>query len=225
MKRPTCVLLASLWMTHGAAAPPDAVPAQARPAPSAPAPEIGAEAAAVAEEILGEVAGPPLDSTLQALVGTLMLPVQGVAAADLRDNFNSMRGARRHDALDILAPRGTPVLAATSGRVLQLMDNGDGGLMLFATDATERFIFLYAHLDDYADGLETGMPLARGQLLGYVGTSGNAPRKTPHLHFAIKRAVGGLRWSRGTPINPHPLLMPPPALDASGGKTPQQARQ
>jgi murein DD-endopeptidase MepM/ murein hydrolase activator NlpD len=155
---------------------------------------------------------PPADATAvrhdRELAATLMIPVKGVAAADLRDTYNERRGDRRHEALDILAPKETPVLAATDGRIIQLMDNRTGGLMIFATDTSERYIFLYAHLDDYADGLEAGTPVKRGQLIGYVGTSGNAPRSTPHLHFAIKRASKGLRWSRGTPVDPRPLLLP-----------------
>jgi murein DD-endopeptidase MepM/ murein hydrolase activator NlpD len=135
-----------------------------------------------------------------------------------------MRGERRHDAIDILAPDETPVLSATAGRVLRLSRNGRGGLMVLATDSSERFVLLYAHLDDYADGLEAGMPLVRGQLLGYVGSSGNAKRDTPHLHFAIKRVDGSLRWSRGTAVNPYPLLTQPAPAGRSGRFVAEQAR-
>jgi peptidoglycan LD-endopeptidase LytH len=147
-------------------------------------------------------------SDVELLAAELMIPVENVTAADLRDNFSEMRGTRRHEALDILAPRGTPVISAAAGRVLQISRSGAGGRMVFATDSTGQFLFLYAHLDDYADDLEEGMPLRRGQLLGYVGTSGNAPSNTPHLHFAIKRAGDSARWSRGTAIDPRPLFQP-----------------
>lgn len=151
------------------------------------------------------------DLALQELVVNLIIPVQGVVATDLRSDFHDKRGKhRQHDALDIMAPRGTPVLSATAGRVLQLMKNSNGGLMVFAADATERFILFYAHLDDYADNLKEGMPLRQGQVIGYVGTTGNAPRRTPHLHFAIKRTGKSLRWTRGTPIDPFPLLQSSP---------------
>lgn len=161
---------------------------------------------------------------LEELAAELMIPVQGIAASDLRDNFNEMRGSRRHEALDILAPRDTPVISVTAGRVLQISSNGAGGRMVFAADSSERFLFLYAHLEDYAGDLEEGMPLRRGQVLGYVGTSGNAPSDTPHLHFAIKRAGKGLRWSRGIAIDPRPLYLPrqvpDPLLDQPFPETP-----
>jgi peptidoglycan LD-endopeptidase LytH len=151
---------------------------------------------------------------LQWLAAQLTIPVAGVRAAELRDDFNEMRGTRRHEALDIPAARGTPVVAAAAGRVLQISSSATGGRMVFAVDASERFLFLYAHLDGYAEGLTAGMPLRRGQLLGYVGTSGNAPAGTPHLHFAIKRAGADLRWSRGTAVDPRPLFLQQPDPDA-----------
>lgn len=169
------------------------------PAPNLPAPVQDAKQVNDAAVLLAE---------LEELAAELMIPVEGIAATDLRDDFNEIRGARRHEAIDILAPRDTPVISVAAGRVLQISSNGAGGRMVFATDSTERFLFLYAHLEDYADDLEEGMPLRRGQLLGYVGTSGNAPSDTPHLHFAIKRAGAGLRWSRGIAIDPRPLFLP-----------------
>jgi peptidoglycan LD-endopeptidase LytH len=159
---------------------------------------------------------PMLDVPKPDFMSGLVIPVQGVRATQLRDSFNAKRGTRRHEAIDILAPEGTPVLSATAGRVLHLSDNDIGGLMVFATDASEKYIFLYAHLDDYVDDLEAGMPLKRGQVIGYVGTTGNAPSNAPHLHFAIKRAEQGLRWSRGTPIDPRPLLMLPTDNSVTG---------
>lgn len=222
MKRPGRVLLVTLLLTGSVAAlPPAADRAESMHSPvPAPATAITDTVTSIVEEKLGEPTGPPLDTALQALATTLVIPVQGVTARSLRDNFDDRRGARRHDAIDILAPRDTPVLSASAGQVLQLSDNDDGGLMVFATDPSERFIFLYAHLEDYADGLEEGMSLSRGQVIGYVGSSGNAPRSAPHLHFAIKRVGGSLRWSQGTPVNPHPLLMPPPVLGDAGSKPP-----
>ena len=117
-----------------------------------------------------------------------------------------MRGSRRHDALDIPAPRGTPVLSAVDGRLLKIHSSERGGLMVYAADATDRFVLLYGHLDRYADGLTEGMPLRRGQVIGYVGTTGNAAPGTPHLHFAILRGRPSVKWWRGTPVNPYPLL-------------------
>ena len=144
---------------------------------------------------------------LSALSAQLEVPVQGVTRAELRDTYAEARGDRVHEALDILAARGTPVLSATNGRVLKLFNSKAGGLMVYATDASERFILLYGHLDGYAPGLRDGMRLERGQVIGYVGTSGNAPPATPHLHFGILRGQPNVSWSRGVPINPYPLLV------------------
>jgi murein DD-endopeptidase MepM/ murein hydrolase activator NlpD len=149
----------------------------------------------------------PREDELGALAATLTIPVAGVKAEELLDTFNEMRGTRRHDALDIPAPRGTPVLSATDGRVLRLFTSANGGLMIYAADASDRFILMYAHLDSYADGVSDAGPLRRGQVIGYVGTTGNAPPNLPHLHFAIARSTDVSRWWEGTPVDPLPLLV------------------
>jgi murein DD-endopeptidase MepM/ murein hydrolase activator NlpD len=145
---------------------------------------------------------------LAELGAALDVPVLGVTRLQLRDSYSEPRGDHLHEALDILAARGTPVLSAADGRLLRLFNSRSGGLMVYATDASERFILLYGHLDSYADGLRDGMPLARGQVIGYVGTTGNAPVGTPHLHFAILRGHPNVSWSTGVPVNPYPLLVP-----------------
>jgi peptidoglycan LD-endopeptidase LytH len=161
-----------------------------------------------AEPILRDTTAPPVarGDELQELAANLTIPVAGVKAEELLDTFNEMRGSRRHDALDIPAPRGTPVLSATDGRLLRLFSSERGGLMIYATDAAERFILMYAHLDAYADRVSDGVPLQRGQVIGYVGTTGNAPPNLPHLHFAIARSTDVSRWWEGTPVDPRPLL-------------------
>lgn len=143
---------------------------------------------------------------LAALSATLIVPVAGVERADLRDTYAESRGSRPHDAIDIPARRGTAVVAATDGRLLKLHNSVPGGLMVYAADASDRFILMYGHLDGYAPGLSEGMLLRQGQLLGYVGTTGNAPPETPHLHFAIARGRPGTSWWRGSAVNPFPLL-------------------
>jgi murein DD-endopeptidase MepM/ murein hydrolase activator NlpD len=160
------------------------------------------------ETIQRDTTAPPIarDDELAALAATLTIPVAGVKAEELLDTFNEMRGTRRHDALDIPAPRGTPVLSATSGRLQRLFTSERGGLMIYAADSSERFVLLYAHLDRYAEGLSDGAPLQRGQVIGYVGTTGNAPPNLPHLHFAIARSTDVSRWWEGTPVDPLPLL-------------------
>ena len=136
----------------------------------------------------------------------LLIPVVGVTRANLRDTFDERRGATRHEAIDIAAPRGTPVVAAGDGRVVKLFKSVPGGLTVYQFDPDERFAYYYAHLDRYADRLAEGMLLKRGDPLGYVGSTGNASPAAPHLHFAIFRLAPDRRWWTGTPLNPYPFL-------------------
>lgn len=147
------------------------------------------------------------DGDLAILRSELAVPVQGVPRSALRDTYEEMRGGtRKHEALDIGAARGTPVLAAAPGKVLKLFSSKAGGLMVYAADSTGRFILMYGHLDAYQPGLADGQSLMRGQPLGIVGTTGNAPPTVPHLHFAIARTSNPARWWTGVPVNPYPLL-------------------
>lgn len=153
-------------------------------------------------------AEPATDVELATLRRELAVPVAGVAASALHDTYNELRGGTRpHEALDILAPRGTPVLSAANGRVLKLFDSKPGGLMVYAADSSERFILMYGHLDAYTPGLADGQTLRQGQQIGVVGTTGNAAVTMPHLHFAIARTTDLRQWWKGTPVNPYPLLM------------------
>jgi peptidoglycan LD-endopeptidase LytH len=137
----------------------------------------------------------------------LTLPVRGIKRDDLRDTFNEMRGSsRRHEALDVLAPRNTPVLAVEDGTVAKLFLSDAGGITLYQFDPTKTYAYYYAHLERYADGLKEGSPIKRGEVIGYVGTTGNAPRDTPHLHFAIFKLTEDKRWWQGTPIDPYSVL-------------------
>lgn len=136
----------------------------------------------------------------------LIVPVAGVSAAKIPSSFDEMRGARHHNALDILAPRGTPVLSADDGTVAKIDTSDGGGLSLYIAGPRDRFIFYYAHLDAYRRGIAEGMRVEKGDTIGYVGTTGNAPANTPHLHFAIALADEDKRWWKGTPLDPLPLL-------------------
>ncbi len=138
----------------------------------------------------------------------LVVPVAGVAAARLVGSFSDARGSRVHEALDVGAPRGTPVLSVDAGTVLKLFTSRGGGLTVYAADPSRRFIYYYAHLDSYAPALAEGQSLSRGQQIGTVGTTGNAPPNTPHLHFAILRNDNMTRWWTGTPIDPFLVLRP-----------------
>ena len=139
----------------------------------------------------------------------LLLPVAGAEASHIQDSFNEARdGGRRHRAIDILAPRGTPVLAADDGRILRLSTNAAGGITVYAVDPAERIVYYYAHLDHYHVGLVSGEHIQRGDTLGYVGTTGNAPKNVPHLHFQVMRMpYGGKQYWNGEPINPYPLFV------------------
>ena len=139
----------------------------------------------------------------------LLIPVPGVDRAKLRDNFEEMHGGHRHEALDIMAARGTPVHAVDEGRIAKLFESKAGGITVYQFDRDEKFAYYYAHLDRYADGLTEGLNLKRGEVLGFVGTTGNAPPGAPHLHFAIFRLGPDKRWWRGTALNPYPFLVEP----------------
>ncbi|MGZ5035447.1 MAG: M23 family metallopeptidase [Usitatibacter sp.] len=136
----------------------------------------------------------------------LIIPVKGVARAQLRDNFDEGRPGHRHEALDIMAPRGTPVLAADDGRVAKLFRSLAGGITLYQFDPGEKYAYYYAHLERYADGLREGMTVRRGQVLGYVGTTGNATPGAPHLHFTIFKLGPAKQWWKGTAVDPFPYL-------------------
>jgi murein DD-endopeptidase MepM/ murein hydrolase activator NlpD len=136
---------------------------------------------------------------------SLVMPVEGVLPSELRDTFGDPRTGHAHEALDIMAPRGTPVLSATEGRLTKLHLSKQGGIMVYAADATDRYVLMYGHLDRYAEGMMEGMALRRGQVIGYVGSTG-APASGPHLHFAIARGQPSVAWWKGAAVNPFPLL-------------------
>ena len=137
----------------------------------------------------------------------LLIPVQGIRPEQLTRTFSERRsGGRTHEAIDILAPMHTPVVAVEGGTVARLFHSKAGGITLYQFDPTEQFCYYYAHLDRYAEGIREGQQLSKGQLVGYVGVSGNAPRDTPHLHFAIFRLSEAKRWWEGTPVDPYDLF-------------------
>ena len=134
------------------------------------------------------------------------IPVQGVRAENLKDNFADARTGHMHGALDIMAPRGTPVLAAVDGRIRKLFISKAGGITIYEADMADAMMYYYAHLDHYAPGLVEGKVLRRGDIIGYVGTTGNAPANAPHLHFAISVLPPTKEWWKGDAINPYPIL-------------------
>lgn len=155
--------------------------------------------------------GPPVAVAEAVEVGPagLAIPVAGVRADQLVDTFTQARagGARVHDAIDIMAARGTPVVAAAPGTVEKLyFSQGGGGTSAYVRSDDKRWIYYYAHLDAYAPGLAEGQRIARGAPIGTVGFTGNANPDGPHLHFAIHRMGPGEAWHQGAPVNPYPLL-------------------
>ena len=146
----------------------------------------------------------PLASALAAR--DLLVPVEGVQPEQLVRSFAQSRSGRQHEAIDILAPRNTPVLAIEGGKVARLFFSKAGGITVYQFDPTEQYCYYYAHLERYADGLVEGQELRKGQVIGYVGTTGNAPKDTPHLHFAVFRLTEAKRWWEGTPIDPYDVL-------------------
>jgi murein DD-endopeptidase MepM/ murein hydrolase activator NlpD len=136
----------------------------------------------------------------------LGMPLSGIDPKKVADTFADVRDGRKHEALDIAAPRGTPVLAVAQGNVAKLFTSKDGGLTVYQFDDSRTFCYYYAHLDRYATGLQEGTLLRPGEVLGYVGSTGNASAKAPHLHFAVFKLGREKKWWEGTAIDPLPLL-------------------
>ena len=189
----TAILASALWIfAYNMLNAPRDLDAAGKVAEVDPA---GAPPVAIAE---GLVVGP----------AGLAIPVAGVKQKDLLDTFTQSRaGGRAHDALDIMAPAGTPVVAATPGTVEKVyFSNGGGGNTVYIRSDDGRWTYYYAHLQSYAPGLAEGRRVRQGQVIGRVGSTGNANPAGPHLHFAINRMEPGQRWWDGEPVNPYPLL-------------------
>ncbi|MDG2518423.1 M23 family metallopeptidase [Lysobacter soli] len=202
---------------HGAASPavvaqrPSAVVATnaASPAPT-PVQKPAASAPSAPATTDTRATRPVVTASIAAGEGTLTIPVQGVTSAQLRDTFSEARSQGRvHEALDIMAPRGTPVLAVADGTVEKLFTSVPGGLTIYQFEPSGRYAYYYAHLDRYADGLQEKQAIRRGEVIGYVGSTGNADPSAPHLHFAIFELGPERQWWKGTAINPYPVFTRP----------------
>ncbi len=157
----------------------------------------------------GEATVPPFTPLAGFALGRepIVMPVEGAHATDLHDSFEEKRGSGRHEAIDILAPRGTPVVAAVDGSIEKLFTSKLGGLTIYEFDPDRNYCYYYAHLDHYAEDLKEKQSVRRGDRLGYVGSTGDASPTAPHLHFAIMRLGPAKQWWVGTPINPYPYLL------------------
>ena len=138
--------------------------------------------------------------------GRLRVPVEGIDIDTFKGGYEERRGDRPHEAIDILAPRNAPVVAVESGTIAKLFDSKAGGHTIYQFDPSGRLAYYYAHLERYADGVHEGQAVAQGEVIGYVGTSGNAPPNTPHLHFAVFELDDTHRWWKGKAIDPYRLF-------------------
>ena len=143
-------------------------------------------------------------------------PIVGLTSADLHDTFDQLRGVTRHEAIDIMKPRGTPVHAVVDGTIAKLFLSKPGGNTIYLFDEAGEFCYYYAHLDRYAPNLREGMHVSRGQVIAFVGFTGNASPEAPHLHFTIFQLGPEKRWWKGTPINPYPILLHLLTMGADG---------
>jgi murein DD-endopeptidase MepM/ murein hydrolase activator NlpD len=164
----------------------------------------------VAPQITGSSFPPVTPVDLENLKSEkLVIPVAGVQAKDLVDSFDDRRSTNRHhNALDIMAARNTPVLAAVSGRILKIHNSVAGGLTIYMSDPTSRYVMMYGHLNSFRDGIKEGQAVKQGEILGFVGSTGNANPLAPHLHFQVTRNDNMKEWWKGTPINPFLVFRP-----------------
>jgi peptidoglycan LD-endopeptidase LytH len=219
-------ILVGWWLRSGApvpavsnAAPPDAV---GTPPISAPKPlfavraknnELGEVVATTGEPLLS-----PASPTSLPVAGAisdlrehrLRLPIDDANVEAMKGDFDERRdgGGRPHEAVDILTPRNTPIHAVEDGTIAKLFESKAGGTTIYQYDPSGRFCYYYAHLERYAPGLIEGQHVARGEVIGYVGTSGNAPPNTPHLHFAVFELAGDRHWWKGRAIDPYLIFRP-----------------
>jgi peptidoglycan LD-endopeptidase LytH len=134
-------------------------------------------------------------------------PINGLKVSELHDSFNEIHYGHRHEAIDIMKPYGTAIHAVVDGTIRRLFHSRAGGITIYQFDRDGTYCYYYAHLDRYANDITEGMTVKHGQILGYVGTSGDARPNAPHLHFAIARLGPDKRWWKGTPIDPYPVLV------------------
>ena len=201
-------------------APPAAGSVQAKPTPISGLISMQKPAATKPSELMRQKAPLPAAQTTPIAVTSssalnepditllisraLIIPVQGITAPQLIDTFTQARaGGVPHDAIDIMAPRGTPVIAVDDGRITKLFLSKAGGITLYQFDPDSRYAYYYAHLDRYVDGLTEGAHVSKGQLIGYVGSTGNASPDAPHLHFALFKLGPERKWWQGIPLNPY----------------------
>ncbi len=156
-------------------------------------------AAATIPAVAGTVEASPVD----APATRIRLPIDGINIESFKDGFAERRGERPHEAVDMLALRNTPVHAVDNGSIAKLFTSKPGGLTIYQFDPSGHLCYYYAHLERYADGLKDGQTVTQGDIIGYVGTTGNAAPNTPHLHFAVFELNADKHWWQGRPLDPY----------------------
>jgi len=209
--------VAGWWLlASGNDVPEGAAAAQVVAAPVAAAPVAESSQAgpgATGADLVAPAEGSQAAPGATAAPSGLLLPVQGITAAQLQDTFTDARSQGRvHDAIDILAAEGTPVLAVADGTIEKLFDSERGGLTVYQFEPGGTYCYYYAHLQRYADGLAEKQAVKRGDVIGYVGHTGNASPDAPHLHFEIHRLGPEKQWWKGESLNPYPVLRGEQAL-------------
>lgn len=198
---------ASVITVPGEPAPPASVNREAVHGPASSTLQLAAAAPPLPAT---PVTAPVIAPATTAPGSGLLLPVQGIAPSQLQDTFTDARSEGRvHDAIDIMAAEGTPVLAVADGHVEKLFDSDKGGLTMYQFDPDGVHCYYYAHLQRYADGLAEKKQIKRGDVIGYVGSTGNANPSAPHLHFEVHLLGPEKQWWKGESINPYPLLKSP----------------
>jgi murein DD-endopeptidase MepM/ murein hydrolase activator NlpD len=203
----TAAVTSAVWVDHYERLRPRDRPAPAIGLPGR-APETIDESAS-GPETKHEIVRPPRGARVgdvpdELVAKRLTIPVLGASFDAVTPQFFDARGQRGHEAVDIIAPRGQPVIAVEDGTIAKLFVSERGGLTIYQFDPTEKYAYYYAHLDGYAEGLSEGQKVLRGQTIGYVGSTGNAP--SPHLHFAVFVLGPDKQWWRGEPLDPYPAL-------------------
>ena len=195
------VLVDSWLRTYGPPKPATAIVEPVIGAPQSPARR------STTPETVAKATPAPVATTGDVPRSRLRTPIDGVSVESFKGGFAERRGSERaHEAVDILSPRNTPVHAVESGTIAKLFFSKAGGITIYQFDPTGRLCYYYAHLERYADGLQEGQAVSQGDVIGYVGTSGNAPPGTPHLHFAVFELDADRHWWQGTPIDPYLLF-------------------
>jgi murein DD-endopeptidase MepM/ murein hydrolase activator NlpD len=192
------VLVDSWLRTYG---PPKPTIVLAEPVIGAPPPPAIRSAPAAT---VWKVTPPAVAATGDLPRPRLRVPIDGTSVESFEGGFAERRGGSRpHEAVDILSPRNTPVHAVDTGTITKLFVSNAGGITIYQFDPTGRLCYYYAHLERYAHGLHEGQAVSQGDVIGYVGTSGNAPSGTPHLHFAVFELSAGQHWWQGRPLDPY----------------------